>query len=134
MARRVRSRDEPRRFDAEGFEPVDPGGLEIARPVLEPDVDEVARCQHLRRRLEIAALVAIEGRQRDPTRQQYEEGECGEQRDATRTRGERPAQSSVTAVGRVVRVRSQTTPTKSQTPTKARWRLLYFDWPAIRGR
>jgi hypothetical protein len=57
--------------DRRRLEPVDPDRLLVARLLLEADVDEVARLQHLLRRLGEASLVAVGDR---------EQGEAGQER------------------------------------------------------
>ena len=63
-----------------GLQPVDAGGLEVARLVLEADVDKVAGAQHLRAGLHVARLVAVERRQAGPSGQEQRQHEGGQQR------------------------------------------------------
>jgi hypothetical protein len=59
---------------------VNANGLFVAGLVLKADADEIAGFEHLGRRLHKAALVAVEGLQRDETGQgtckQYQEDQC----------------------------------------------------------
>jgi hypothetical protein len=59
---------------------VNANGLFVAGLVLKADADEVARFEHLSGRLHKAALVPVEGLQRDETGQgtckQYQEDQC----------------------------------------------------------
>jgi hypothetical protein len=59
---------------------VNANGLFIAGLVLKADADEITRFEHLGRRLHKAALVSVEGLQRDETGQgtckQYQEEQC----------------------------------------------------------
>ena len=73
VGRRGRVRDRIDEADGAGFQPVDAGGLFPARLVLEADIDQVARAQHLPRRFQIATFVPIERRKADPSGQQCQE-------------------------------------------------------------
>ncbi len=123
-----------------GFQPVDPGRLQVARLVLEPHVDEVARAQHLRRRFHVARLVAVERRQAGPPRQEQGGRQGQDQRDVPEVEhrisaGRGPVgQRCVSRAGTWVRDCSQITPAVSRMPTSARCRLVYFELPCRRAR
>ncbi len=125
------------------LQPVDAHRLQVARPVLEPDVDEVVADQHLARGLEIARLVPVHRRQARAAGQEQGQRHQGQHQiglpaDRLRPRGVRRqgrrAQAPLARLGGCVRRVSQITPSRSTTPTSARPQLVYLDTPAVRAR
>ena len=77
-----------------GLEPIDADRLLVARLVVHPDVDVVARLQHLLGRLHEAGFVAIDRRDCRNTGQEAGKAEDGESAGRSHVRFRYPRQSA----------------------------------------